>query len=268
MIDLSLEFALFLLTGACTGLLSGLLGIGGGLVIVPALLYLLAPHQIPVDHLMHVALGTSLASIIFTGASSAASHHRRGSVDWHIFRRLATGIVLGTLLGSMLASIISTDALKLIFVAFVTYAGTHLMLDETPPPSRNLPGTTALFSAGTLIGVVSSLVGIGGGTMTVPFLVRCNCNMRRAVGTSAAVGLPIALAGTLGYTIAGMHTPGMPPYTLGYVYLPAVVGITSASMLTAPVGVRFAHTLPVPTLKKLFAMLLFAIGAKMLWGVL
>lgn len=268
MSDPAAEFALFLLTGACTGLLSGLLGIGGGLVIVPALLYLLAQHQFPPEHLMHIALGTSLATIIFTALASAASHHRHGGVDWRIVRRITPGIVLGTLSGSMLASIMPATALKLVFVMFVAYAGTQLLLDFCPPPSRRLPGRIVLFGAGGLIGAFSSLVGIGGGTMTVPFLMCCNCHMRQAVGTSAAIGFPIAVAGTLGYMIAGAGSAGMPAYTVGYVYLPAVAGITAASMLTAPIGAKLAQTLPVHLLKKLFALLLYALGMKMLWGVL
>lgn len=267
MADACLALAPFLLVGACTGVLAGLLGIGGGLVIVPALLYLLAGH-VPPQHLMHVALATSLACIIFSGAASTAAHHRRSSVEWPVFRALAPGVALGTLLGSLLAALLPTDALKLVFVVFVAYAGAQLLLDLAPPPARTLPGRPALYGIGAAIGGISSLVGIGGGTMTVPFLVACNRGMRQAVGTSAAVGLPIALAGTLGYAIAGWNAAGLPPYALGYVYLPAMAGITAASMLTAPLGARLAHVLPVAWLKKLFALLLYALGLRMLTGVL
>ncbi len=258
----------FLFLGACAGIFAGLLGIGGGLVIVPALLYLLAGQSLPPQHLMHVALATSLACIIFSGIASAAAHHGHGSVEWPVFRRLAPGVALGTLLGSLLASLLPTEALKLAFVGFVAYAGTQLLLDLSPPVGRALPGRPALTGIGALIGGMSSLVGIGGGTLTVPLLVACNRGMRQAVGTSAAVGLPIALAGTLGYAIAGWGVPGLPPHTLGYVHLPAMAGITAGSLLTAPLGARLAHALPVASLKKLFALLLYAPGLHMLTGVL
>ncbi len=262
-----MEFVIYALTGALIGVLSGLLGIGGGLIIVPVLLLLLGAHHFPAAHLMHVALGTSLATIIFTSLVSARAHHLHENVNWTVVRHISPGIVLGTLCGAWLAARMPTSGLKLLFVVFVFYVGTQLLLDFCPPPTRTLPGRKALFAAGGLIGTLSSLVGIGGGSMTVPFLVCCNRHMREAVGTSAAVGFPIAVAGTLGYMLTGMHSSGMPPYSLGFVYLPAVLGITTASMLTAPLGARLAQILPVHLLKKLFALLLYAMGVKMLWGI-
>lgn len=265
--DLSLAILLFLLTGALTGILSGLLGIGGGLVIVPILLLLLDHNHFPPEHLMHVALGTSLATIIFTSLASARAHHGHGNVDWRIVASLAPGIVAGTLAGAWLAAHLHTDSLKIVFVLFVFYIGTQLLLDFKPAPSRTLPGSAATFLTGGGIGIMSSLVGIGGGTMTVPFLVWCNHPMRRAVGTSAAVGFPIALAGTVGYAINGMDVAGLPPYSLGFVYLPAVAGIVASSMFTAPLGAKLAQVLPVPLLKKFFALLLYGLGIKMLTGI-
>jgi len=262
------EFLLYLLTGACTGLLSGLLGIGGGLVIVPMLLLLLAPHHVPAQHLMHVALGTSLATIIFTAISSARAHHLRGGINWPIACRITSGVVLGTLGGAWLAAQLHTEWLKLFFVIFVFYAGTQLLLGFNPPPSRRLPGKAIMFGAGNVIGIVSSLVGIGGGTLSVPFLLYYQCPMREAVGTSAFIGLPLAIAGAVGYAIMGWGVAGLPPYSLGFVYLPAVAGITLASIVTAPYGAKLAHHLPVATLKKLFALLLYTLGLKMLWGLL
>lgn len=261
---LPFELMLFLLAGAGTGILSGLLGIGGGLVIVPVLLLLLGQHAFPPAHLMHVALGTSLATIIFTSLASANAHRRHGNVHWPAVRRLSPGIVVGTLLGAWIAAWMDTSWLKILFILFVFYVGTQLLLEFLPAPHRTLPGKARLFSVGTVIGTVSSLVGIGGGSMTVPFLISCNCHMRVAVGTSAAIGLPIAIAGTVGYIATGLHVAGLPPYCLGFVYLPAVAGITLASMWTAPVGAKLAQTLPVPTLKKLFALLLYVLGLKML----
>ena len=264
---MTFEFFLYLATGALTGVLSGLLGIGGGMIIVPVLVLLLGPHHFPADHLMHVALGTSLATIIFTAIASSRAHHRRGSVNWPAARGIVPGIVLGTLAGAWLAAQISSDALKVVFVLFAFYAGTQLLLDFCPPPSRALPGNGVLFFAGNVIGMISSLVGIGGGSLTVPFLVCCKCPMREAVGTSALIGLPVALGGTLGYLTMGWHVSGLPPYSLGFVYLPAVLGITLASTLTAPLGAALAHRLPVPVLKRVFAVLLYGLGVKMLWSV-
>ena len=262
------EFTLFLLTGAVTGIISGLLGVGGGMIIVPILLALLPQNHFPPGQLMHVALGTSLATIIFTSLASARAHHRFNRVNWTIVRHITPGILLGTLAGTGLAAALQTDSLKVVFVIFMFYVGTQMLLDFCPPPSRELPGKTTLWIAGSLIGLISSLVGIGGGSMTVPFLVCCRCHMHDAVGTSSAVGMPIAVAGTAGYIVTGLHAGELPNYSLGFVYLPAVAGITAASMLTAPWGARLAQTLPVPNLKKGFALLLYGLGLKMLWGIL
>ena len=263
-----LEFLLFFITGALTGILSGLLGVGGGMVIVPILLILLPQNHVPPDQVMHVALGTSLATIIFTSWASAKAHHGHGKVNWHLVRHISPGIVIGTLFGAWLAARMHTGSLKVVFVIFVFYVGTQMLVNYCPPPSREPPSSRLLWMAGSVIGVFSSLVGIGGGSLTVPFLVCCRCHMREAVATSAAVGFPIAVAGTLGYMVPGFAIANLPPYSMGYVYLPAVAGITAARMITAPWGARLAHSLPVPVLKKGFAMLLYGLGLKMLWGML
>ena len=262
------EFLLYLLTGALAGTLSGLLGVGGGMIIVPALLLLLAPHHFPETHLMHVALGTSLATIVFTAMSSASAHHRRGSINWDAARRITPGVIGGTLLGAWLAAQIPSDGLKIVFVLFAFYAGTQLLLDYCPPPSRTLPGTRMLLVIGSMIGTLSSLIGIGGGSISVPFLVCCKCPMREAVGTSAFIGLPLAISGTLGYVFMGWDVAGLPQYSLGFVYLPALAGIALASILTAPLGAALAHRLPVARLKQLFGLLLYGLGVKMLWSTL
>jgi uncharacterized membrane protein YfcA len=263
-----IELALFVITGAITGILSGLLGIGGGMVIVPILLILLPQDGFPADALMHVALGTSLASIMLTSIASARAHHQHGRVHWQTVRHLAPGTVIGTLLGAWLASRLHTHALQLFFVVFIFYVGTQMLRDRRPEGHHTLPGAAGLSLVGAGIGAVSSLVGIGGGSLTVPFLVGCRCHIREAVATSAALGFPIAVAGTIGYVSTGLHTTGLPPYSFGFVYLPAVIGITAASMLTAPIGAKLTHTLPVSTLKKTFAVLLFGLGFKMLFGIL
>lgn len=254
----------YLLVGAVAGVLAGLLGIGGGLVIVPMLDFCMSREGIPSQHLMHLALGTSMATIVFTSVSSAWSHHRRGAVHWPVVGRITPGILLGTFGGSFLAARMSSTLLKFFFVAFLYYVAAQMLLDSRPKPSRDIPGQAGLLGAGVGIGAVSSLVGIGGGTLSVPFMIWCNLALHQAIGTSAAIGFPIALAGTAGYLYNGWHAPGLPAYTAGYLYLPALAGIVGASVLTAPLGVRLAHSLPVVRLKKIFAFLLVLVGTRML----
>ena len=261
------EWGLYLLTGAVAGVMAGLLGVGGGLVIVPALVFAFAARGFDASVLMHLALGTSLASIVFTSLSSLRAHHARGAVRWDVVQGLTPGIVAGTLGGAWLAGGLTAGLLRGIFVVFVFYVATQMLLGFKPRPSRQLPPRAGLWGAGGVIGTVSSLVGIGGGTLTVPFLGYCNVGLHQAIGTSAAVGLPIALAGSAGYVWAGWSQAGLPPGTLGFIHLPALAGVVVASVLTAPLGARLAHALPVPALKRVFAGLLYLIGLKMAWGL-
>ncbi len=254
--------------GAIAGILAGLLGIGGGLVIVPMLVYVFAINNIPHELTMHLALATSMASIMFTSVSSFMAHHRRGAVHWAVVRRIVVGILLGTFLGSYIASAMSTNVLKVFFVIFLYFVSIQLLLGKKPKGSRELPGRAGMFAAGNVIGVVSSLVGIGGGSLSVPFMLWCNVRVHQAIGTSAAIGLPIAVSGTLGYVINGWSVASLPQYSIGYVYLPALIGIAAISVLTAPLGVRLAHSLPVDGLKRIFALLLLGVGTKMLVGIL
>jgi len=250
--------------GGVAGILAGLLGVGGGLLIVPILTFLFSAQQMPAPVILHLALGTSLASIIFTSVASLRAHHREGAVDWQVFRGVTPGILAGTLLGSWLAAQLSTRFLRGFFVAFLYYVALQMLLGVRPRPARRLPGGRGLFGVGSLIGGVSSLVGIGGGSMSVPFLIWCNVSVHDAIGTSAAIGLPIALAGAVGYAATGATASGLPPYSLGFVYLPALVGIAAVSVVTAPIGARLAHALPVTQLRRLFALLLVVVGTKML----
>jgi uncharacterized membrane protein YfcA len=259
---------LYLALGAIAGFLAGLLGVGGGLVIVPGLAFVFAAQHLAPDYIAHLALGTSLASILFTSLSSVRAHHAHGAVSWRILRGVSPGIVAGTLAGTVLAAHLSTGFLKAFFVAFVYYVATQMILNIRPKASRELPGTAGMFAAGGVIGGVSSLVGIGGGTLSVPFMTWCNVKMHQAIGTSAAIGFPIAAAGTVGYILNGVGHPELPQYSLGFVYVPALAGLVVASVLTAPWGAKLAHRLPVARLKKIFALLLYAIGTRMLVGLL
>jgi uncharacterized membrane protein YfcA len=221
----------------------------------------------PPEHLLHLALGTSLASIMFTSVSSLRAHHKRGAVDWLVVRRITPGIMAGTFLGSWVAAQLSTGFLKGFFVIFLYYVAVQMLLDLRPHPHRQLPGSAAMTGVGGMIGGVSSLVGIGGGSMSVPFLVWCNLSMHTAIGTSAAIGFPIAVAGAAGYLVNGLSV-ALPPHTLGFIYLPALLGVSAASMLTAPLGAKLSHSLPTARLKKAFALLLIVMGTKLLWSML
>lgn len=257
-------FAIYLAFGAIAGVLAGLMGIGGGLVIVPMLVFCFTILGVLHEHIMHIALGTSLASIIFTSISSFMAHHRRGAVRWDVVQRIVPGIITGTLLGAYIASLLTTNLLKGFFGIFLYYVGIQFFLDRKPKPTRDLPGTAGMFGTGNVIGMVSSLMGIGGGTLSVPFMIWCNITIHKAIGTSAAIGLPIALAGTAGFILTGWNVASLPSYSAGYVYFPALFGIVGASMLTAPLGARLAHWLPVPKLKRIFAVLLLVVGTKMI----
>ncbi len=253
--------------GLIAGLLAGLLGVGGGIVIVPMLTFTFMALKFPAQHILHLALGTSLATIVFTSFASFRAHHGQGMVNWQVVRLITPGILVGTLAGSRVAAALSTGFLKVFFVCFTFFVASQMLMDLRPKPTRQLPGGLGLFGTGTFIGAISSLVGIGGGSMSVPFLIWCNVSMYGAIGTSAAIGFPIAASGALGFILNGMAADGLPPYSFGFVYLPALVGVAAMSYLTAPLGARLAHRLPVSRLKKLFACLLIATGLKMLSGL-
>jgi uncharacterized membrane protein YfcA len=258
-------YLLYLTLGAVAGVLAGLLGIGGGLVIVPMLSFAFSMQGMEPTYILHMALGTSLASIIFTSISSLRAHHKRDGVIWSAVWRITPGILAGTYFGSWIASHLSTPFLKVFFGLFLLYVATQMLLGIKPKASRDLPGSPLMITAGSIIGIFSSLVGIGGGTLSVPFLVFHNTVMHKAIGTSAAIGLPIALAGSTGYIVHGLGL-NLPTGTVGFVYLPALLGIVAASVLTAPLGAKLAHNLPVDRLKKIFALLLYLVGFKMLLG--
>ena len=253
--------------GAAVGFLAGLLGIGGGAVMVPMLVFVFAAQGLPADHILHIALGTAMATIMFTSVSSMRAHHAHGAVDWSIARAMAPGILTGSFFAALLAGLIPTRPLAVIFTALVFYAATQILFDLRPKNTRELPGTAGLFGAGAAIGGVSSLLAAGGAFLCIPFLAWCNVTLRRAIGTAAAVGLPIAVAGTAGYMLQGFFVQGLPAASLGYVYLPALVLVAGASMLAAPWGARVAHRLPVKRLRMVFALLLYAVAARMLAGL-
>lgn len=257
----------YMFVGAIAGLLAGLLGVGGGLVIVPMITYAMALQGIATPYSHHIALGTSLASIIFTSVSSFMAHHRNKAVQWHIVRQVTVGILVGTFVGSKVATLMPIVWLKGFFIIFLYYVATQMVLNIKPSGARTIPGIAGNSLAGSVIGFVSSLVGIGGGTLSVPYMTWCNVPMRNAIGTSAAIGFPIAIAGALGYVFNGLGKEALPAYTLGFIYLPALAGITVASVCTAPFGAKLAHTLPIPKLKRYFALLLYVVATQMLYSL-
>ena len=261
------SFLIYGCVGAFVGVLAGLLGVGGGLVIVPILVFSFTYQGVSSEIIMHLALGTSLASIIFTSVSSFMAHHRRGAVQWSIVRRIVVGILTGTFLGSCFASLLSTDILKIFFVIFLYFVAYQFLTNKKPKPSRDLPGIPGMFGVGNVIGFISSLVGIGGGAVSVPYMVWSNVPVHRAIGTSAAIGLPIAISGTVGFLFNGWGHAQLPSYSIGFIYLPALIGIAAVSILTAPLGARLAHSLPVDKLKKIFALLLIVVGTRMLISI-
>lgn len=257
---------IYLFTGVVAGILAGLLGVGGGIIIVPALVFVFHAQNFEPAVIVHLAIGTSLASIVLTSISSVRAHHKRGAVQWPVFWKLTPGIIVGSLVGAAIAGWLPTEALRVVFAVFVLLVSLQMGLGAKPAPHRELPGTLGVSLAGTLIGIVSALVGIGGGALTVPFLVWCNVAMRNAVAISAACGLPIAVAGSVGFFLAGLEEPGLPAWSSGYLYWPAAAGIAVASVLFAPLGARLSHQIPADRLKRFFALFIAFVGLRMLLG--
>jgi len=263
MIDPTLVLVLAVL-GTVTGFLAGLLGIGGAMLMVPVITFLLRSRGYPTDVTAKIAVATSLATICFTSLSSVRAHQQRGAVRWDLVRLLAPGLVVGALGGAHLAVSLPGAWLAMFFGAFLIVSGTQMALDRKPKASRSLPPPAVTGGVGLAIGTLAALVGAGGAFMSVPFMACCNVRIHEAVGTSAALGFPIALAGTLGYLWAGRDLPPL-PWTAGYLYLPALLFVSVASILLAPLGARVAHRLDVRLLRRLFSVVLYALAGYMLW---
>lgn len=257
----------YLVLGGFVGFFAGLLGVGGGGIMVPVLTTLFVTQGFPVEKAVHLALGTSMAAIVMTSVASLRAHHAHGAVRWDVVRGITPGILVGTFGATFIAARVASQPLAIFFAAFMAYVSLQMLANIKPKPSRNLPGLAGLNAVGAGIGGISALVAIGGGSLSVPFMTWCNVKVHHAIGTSAAIGLPIALAGTVGYLINGWYVTGMPALSLGYVYLPALVLVSLVSMLTAPLGARLAHKLPVATLKRVFAAVLILLCLKMLHTV-
>jgi uncharacterized membrane protein YfcA len=263
---LDLGLVLILLAMGCFGgFAAGLLGIGGGMVLVPFITMIFTARGFAPGLVVHMAIATSLATILFTSLSSMRAHHRHGAVLWRVARLLVPGILIGSWIGPWIGKQMNTAALSLFFAAFVAFSATQMLLNKRPAGGRELPGAAGMLAAGGVVGILSGLVGAGGGFVSIPFMTWCNIRIHNAVATSAALGFPIALAGTIANIYYGWDEPGLPPGSLGFIWLPALGLIVLASMSTAPLGARMAHQLPVGKLKRIFACILYALAAYMLW---
>lgn len=257
-----MELIIYLLIGAIAGFTAGLFGVGGGLIIVPILYIVFTHMNYDPSVIMHMAVGTSLATIIVTSISSVMAHHKKGAVLWTVFRHLAPGLVVGSFIGAGIADYLSGYGLQLLigffalWVAFKMFMGANTQID----PAKKLPSTPLQMAAGGGIGIASAIFGIGGGSLTVPFLNKCGVVMQKSVATSAACGLPIAIAGALGFIWFGQKSNVDVPNTLGYIHIYAFIGISMMSFFTAKVGAKVAHRLSPAMLKKCFASLLSIVG--------
>lgn len=260
-----LLFLLYIIVGAFAGVLAGLFGIGGGLVLVPVLIFSFIAVGISPDILTHMAVATSLASIVFTSISSVWEHHRNQAIVWRIAKSMSFGLVVGTAVGVFFISSVPGPVLQKLIGIFALLLSLKMFLGWQPPGEGKEPGALGLSVAGGIVGFGSSWFGIGGGTFTVPYLSWLRVDMRNAVATSAACGLPIALAATLSNVAAGWGHSELPQWSTGYIYWPAVLGIVIASVPCARVGAKLAHSLDTKLLKRLFAALLFIVGIRFLF---
>ena len=263
---LLIVFLSCLALGSLVGFLAGLLGIGGGLLIVPALVYLLPMVGVSADIVMPMALGTSLGAIVITSTSAAIAHHGKQNIPWLIAKPLMLLVGFGALLGAFLADYLSTETLKLIFATVVILLAVYMLLSISLAKEREMPSTPVLQFISWLTGIVASLMGIAGGAILVPALSYFGLPLRHSIGIATVCGVMVALFGSLGYIITGVNEPLLPTFSLGYLYIPALVGLVVSSSFFAPVGVKYSSKLPVKTLKKCFAVFLMMVAIKMLLG--
>ena len=264
-----MEILTLVVMGGLAGVMAGLLGIGGGALIVPVLVMVFEAQHVNPGVIMQAALGTSMATIVFTAVSSVLAHQRRSAVIWSIFRTITPGIVVGSLLGASIAHVLAGRTLRIMFLVFMFLLALQMSRGTMATSAhRRLPGAAGVSAVGGVIGLLSAFFGIGGGSMSVPFMTWCGVPARQAIATSAAIGFPIALSAAVGYVVAGWNAEGLPPWSVGYVVLPAFAGIVVASMLAAPLGARLAHRLSDATLRRIFAAFVTILGVKMLWSLL
>jgi len=258
--------AAYALAGALVGFLAGMLGVGGGMTIVPIFAALFTAQHFAPDHIVHLSLATAMASAVFTVSASVGEHHKRNAVNWDIVKRMAPGMVTGTLGATLASGWVPQRLLAISFATIVIAAGIQIIANKKPKAARTLPGPVPLFCVGLAIGIVAGLVSAGGAFLSMPFMVFCGVPILTAIGTGAALSIPVAVMGTVGYLISGWNAQGLPPWSAGFIYLPALLALACASMVTAPFGARLAHRMPIRILRRIFAALLFVLAARMLWS--
>ena len=256
--------AIYALTGAAIGFFAGLLGIGGGMTLVPILAAMFTAQALTTDHNVHLALATAMASAAITSSASVREHHRHGAVDWRVVKRMLPGMMTGSLLATLASGWFTQRALAIAFAFIVYVAATQMLLGKKPHATRSLPKAVPMFFIGMGIGVLSGLVSAGGTFLLLPVMLYCGIAMHTAIGTGAAIGIPVTFIGTLGYIAAGWRVTDLPDYHLGFVFVPALIALVAGSIVTAPLGARMAHRLPVMTLKRIFALVMYLLASKML----
>ena len=255
---------LYFVGGMVAGTAAGLLGIGGGLITVPFLAFLLPYEGVPHDLIMHMAVGTTLMITITTSISSIRAHWMQGGIKWPVFKQMSLGLFLGAVLGAIIADFLPSDVLRIFFGIFALMIAARMGLNVKTRGSHPLPGRVMLFLVAMLLSCICALLGLAGGALSVPFFARCRMRMENAVATSSVCTLPIAIGGGLSFLIAGLNEPGLPAWSTGYIFWPAFLGIASMSILFAPLGAKLAHRLPALTLKRVFAVFLLLVGIDML----
>ncbi len=256
------------LLGVIVSLIAGMFGVGGGLVLVPALYMLLSLQNFPHVHIMHIALGTTMMSMIVTSLVSMNAHRKLGNIDWSIAKTMAIGLVIGSMIGPMIASRLPTKQLTLIFACIVIAAGINLVLNIKPKPTRQLPPTIWQLFICVIFGIIAALTAATGGFIVTPYLAWHNVPMKRAIGTTSAVGVPVAIGGALSYFASGFSTPNLPPLTYGFVYLPALLGIICCSSIFVSKGARLVSNLDGDKVKRIFGGYLLLVAIKMMHSAL
>ena len=255
---------MLMLCGSISGFLAGLLGIGGGMILVPFMIAVFNHLDFNQNVIVHMAIATGMATILFTTTSAIWAHHKHNSIDWKLVAALSPGLIIGSLIGgSEIFEAVNTSWLSLFFAIFIVYTSIQMIINKKPTAGRDLPGPTGLFSFGALAGVLSSLVGAGGAFITVPFMLWCNVKPHMAMASSSGLGFPVAAAATIGYMYGSWGNPNLPEGSLGFVYVPAVLCIVVISIFTAPFGAKMARKLNVTQLKRIFGVMLFMVAAFM-----
>jgi uncharacterized membrane protein YfcA len=258
------DILMLMLCGSISGFLAGLLGIGGGMILVPFMIVVFNHLGFGQNVIVHMAIATGMATILFTTTSAIWAHHKHNSIDWKLVAALSPGLVIGSLVGgSEIFEAINTSWLSLFFAIFIVYTSIQMIINKKPTAGRELPGPLGLFSFGAFTGVIASLVGAGGAFITVPFMLWCNVKPHTAMASSSGLGFPIAAAATIGYMYGSWGNPNLPAGSLGFVYIPAVLCIVAVSIFTAPLGAKMARKLNVAQLKRIFGVMLFMLAAFM-----